>query len=114
MVWDSGKVRSSKQSYVAYGGPALRSGTSYTWRVRTWDRTGRRSGWAAARFDTGLEDGDWSGAQWIRRVTTGNDFTDDYTLARRQASVGASRVTRARAYVSALGQYELHVDRAAR
>jgi Bacterial alpha-L-rhamnosidase 6 hairpin glycosidase domain/Alpha-L-rhamnosidase N-terminal domain/Bacterial alpha-L-rhamnosidase C-terminal domain len=110
LVWDSGKVRSSQQSYVEYEGPALAPGTSYEWRVRTWDRNGHASRWAHARFDTGLEDDDWSGAQWIRRVTTGNDFTDDYTLARRQVSVGASRVTRARAYVSALGQYELSVN----
>ena len=110
-VWDSGKVRSSRQSYVAYGGPPLDPGTSYDWSVRTWDARGRVSSWArTAHFDTGIGDADWSGAQWIRRVTTGNDFTDDYTLARRQVNVGASRVTRARAYVSALGQYALHVN----
>jgi hypothetical protein len=110
-VWDSGRVRSSEQSYVEYAGPPLDPGTSYAWRVRTWDGHGGASPWSRiARFDTGLEDDQWSGAQWIRRVTTGNDFTDDYTLARREVRVGASRVTRARAYVSALGQYELHIN----
>jgi hypothetical protein len=90
-VWDSGKVESSDQSYVPYGGPALQPGTSYEWSVRTWDSDGTASAWArAAHFDTGLADGDWSGAAWIRRVTTGNDFTDDYTLARRQVTIGAS------------------------
>src|SRR6266545_7871211 len=45
-VWDSGKVASSQQAYVAYGGPALTHGASYTWTVRTWDKTGRVSPWA--------------------------------------------------------------------
>ncbi len=110
-VWDSGKVASSNQSYVAYSGPALQNGTSYDWTVRTWDAADRPSPYApAAHFDTGLTDGGWSGAQWIRRVTTGNDSTDDYTLARKRFDVGASAVTRARVYASAMGQYELHVN----
>src|SRR5919108_3572554 len=111
VVWDSGKVSSSEQSYVAYGGPALDPGESHDWTVRTWDAAGNASPWAPpAHFETGLGDGGWSGAQWVRRVTTGNDFTDDYTLARRQVDLGASPVVRARAYVSALGQYELHIN----
>jgi hypothetical protein len=110
-VWDSGRVASSDQSYVPYGGPALSPGTSYEWAVRTWDADDVASPWSkTAQFDTGIGDGDWSGASWIRRVTTGNDFADDYTLARKEAAIGASPVTRARAYVSALGQYELHVN----
>src|SRR4051795_2224746 len=35
-VWDSGKVASSRQSYVPYGGPALDTAGSYDWTVRTW------------------------------------------------------------------------------
>jgi hypothetical protein len=110
-VWDSGRVESSDQSYVGYAGPALTPGMPYEWTVRTWDEHGEASPWSrTAEFDTGLGDADWSGASWIRRVTTGNDFADDYTLARKEAAVGGSPVTRARAYVSALGQYELHVN----
>lgn len=110
-IWSSGKVKSSAQSFVPYRGPALEPGSSYAWTVRTWNSAGRGSPWSrSARFDTGLGDDQWSGAQWIRRVTTGNDFSEDYTLARREVSVGASPVTRARAYVSAMGQYRLHVN----
>src|SRR3954453_17572981 len=42
-VWDSGKVASSAQSYVPYGGPALADGEAYTWSVTTWDRDGDAS-----------------------------------------------------------------------
>ncbi|WP_181407501.1 family 78 glycoside hydrolase catalytic domain [Nocardioides sambongensis] len=67
VVWDSGKVGSGQQSYVDYAGSELEPGEAYDWRVRTWDRTDQESGWADARFETGLGDGDWEGAEWIRR-----------------------------------------------
>jgi hypothetical protein len=111
VVWDSGKVASSAQSWVPYAGPALAPGTTYRWAVRTWDRAGQRSQYAQARFDTGLGDQDWSGAEWIRRAATGNDASNDYTLARKTLRVsGGSPVVRARAYVAAMGDWALHVN----
>lgn len=113
LVWDSGEVSSSEESYVPYGGPALADGTSYDWTVRTWDAQGGVSPWASpASFDTGINDQEWSGAQWIRRVTTGNDLKVDYTLARRQFTLGdpASPVVRARVYIAAEGLWQLHVN----
>ena len=104
-VWDSGKVASSAQSYVPYGGPALDKGEAYTWSVKTWDRDGEASPAATGQFETGLTDQGWSGAQWIRRVTTGNDSSDDYTLARKRfPALTTSPVTRARVYASGDGQ----------
>ncbi|GAA4624578.1 hypothetical protein GCM10023196_025280 [Actinoallomurus vinaceus] len=104
-VWDSGKVASSQESYVA-GPDNLAHGTSFTWTVRTWDRAGRTSPWArAAAFDTGIADADWQ-ASWIRR-TTGEK--DDYTYARKEFAVGRSPVVRARVYVAASQQYDLYV-----
>ena len=108
LVWDSGKVRSSEQQYVAYRGPQLSPGTAYRWTVRTWDRAGLPSPWAKpASFETGIGDGGWEGAAWIRRATT---EPDDYTLARKEVTVGASPVVRARAYTSAYHQYRLYLN----
>ena len=110
-VWDSGKVESGAQSWVPYAGTALTPGTSYTWSVRTWDRAGLASPVAQGRFDTGLGDQDWSGADWIRRATSGTDASNDYTLARKTLAVGTgSPVVRARAYVAAMGDWALHVN----
>jgi alpha-L-rhamnosidase len=107
LVWDSGRVASSQQSYVRYAGPPLASATSHTWSVRTWDRDGEASPWApTARFDTALEASDWQ-ASWIRRDAT---EPDDYTLARKQVEIGSSPVVRARAYVSAYHQYRLYLN----
>lgn len=111
-IWDSGKVESSDQAYVPYGGPPLTSDTSYGWTVRTWDRTDQASPYAdPVFFDTGISDAEWSGANWIRRATTGNDSSEDWTLARKQFLVSdGSPVVRARAYVAAMAQYDLHVN----
>jgi len=114
LVWDSGQVNSSAESYVPYGGPALTDGTSYTWTVRTWDSNGDASPYAtAATFDTGLGDNSWSGAQWIRRVTTGNDNKVDYSLYLKNFTLNdpSSAVTRARVYIGAVdGLWELHAN----
>lgn len=75
VVWDSDKVVSDQQSYVEYDGSALEPGAAYAWRVRTWDRTDQASPWAEASFETGLGDGDWGGAEWIRRPPGNPDAT---------------------------------------
>jgi hypothetical protein len=108
-IWDSGRVADSRQSWVA--GPALAAGTTYRWSVRTWDRRGTPSPFATpADFDTGLADGDWDGAAWIRRTATGNDAANDWTLARKVIQVRNSPVTRARVYVAGTGDWELRAD----
>ena len=85
-----GRLRPT-QSYVALRRPG--AGRRRELHVDRPHLGPRRPGLAVrarpASFDTGLTDSSWSGAQWIRRVTTGNDSTDDYTLARKQFSVGA-------------------------
>jgi len=106
-VWDSGKVASDQQSYVPYGGPELEPGAAYGWSVRTWDRTDTPSPAAVGRFETGLGDGDWEGAAWIRRET---NEADDYTLARTELQVADSPVVRARAYTAAVHTYELFLN----
>ena len=65
-LWDSGRVRSSAQYGVTFGGRPLRSGQAAFWSVRTWDGNGVASGWSApARFSVGLlSEGDWKG-KWI-------------------------------------------------
>jgi hypothetical protein len=114
LVWDSGQVNSSAESYVAYTGPSLTDGTSYTWTVRTWDSNGDASPYATpATFDMGLGNNSWSGAQWIRRVTSGNDKEVNYSLYLKDIALNdpGSTVTRARVYIGAVeGLWELHAN----
>jgi Bacterial alpha-L-rhamnosidase 6 hairpin glycosidase domain/Bacterial alpha-L-rhamnosidase C-terminal domain len=109
-VWGSGRVNSSASSYVPYRGPALAAGGEYDWSVVTWNRQGEMSPSASSSFGMGLSDADWSGAQWIRRPTTGNDSAIDYTLARRQFGLQSSPVVRAIVYLAAPMRWQLHVD----
>ena len=46
-VWDSGRVESSEQLHVPYGGRALRSSEQVFWKVRVWDGAGGISPWSA-------------------------------------------------------------------
>ncbi len=107
-VWDSGRVNSAEQSYVAYAGEPLRPGEDYTWTVRTWDRAGEVSPASPpSRFTTAIGDGDWEGAEWIRRDSA---ETDDYTLARTEVEIADSPVVSARAYTAANHTYELFLN----
>lgn len=65
-VWDSGRVESSGQLYVPYGGRPLRTAEAVFWKVRVWDGDGRASVWSApAHWTMGvLEPGEWK-AKWI-------------------------------------------------
>src|SRR5262249_49685413 len=40
VIWDSGKVLSTAQAFVSYGGRALAPDTTYWWTVQTWDGLG--------------------------------------------------------------------------
>ncbi len=112
-VWEPGRVNSSDQVGVAYGGPALQPATRYHWRARVWDATGQPSAWSQpAWWETGLDVGagaavgadEWSGAGWI-----GTGQPADAPLLRKEFTL-AKPVAAARAYVLGLGWYELHLN----
>ena len=112
VVWDSGKVASSQQLYVPYGGPALAADSTWYWTVRTWDGSDAEGAFAKpTRFDTGLADSDWQ-AQWIRRAsfTRSAATPEDFTYARKEVTLAASPITRAVAYASASHHYQLSIN----
>ncbi|MFE7226799.1 family 78 glycoside hydrolase catalytic domain [Nocardioides sp. NPDC057577] len=114
IVWDSDKVSSAQQSYVDYAGENLEPGSSYTWRVKTWDRRKQPSRWSAdAAFETGLDDADWAGASWIRRPpgTADNPAQerDEWTLARTEVEIPDGRIVSARSYLAASHTAELYL-----
>ena len=52
-LWDSGKVGSSQSINVRYNGKSIQPHEKYYWRVCTWGRNGKRSGWSEIqRFNT--------------------------------------------------------------
>lgn len=112
VVWDSGRVKSSEQTYVQYAGPALDPDTTYYWTVSICDHTGADGPFAKPqRFDTGLGDADWQ-ASWIKRgaFTPGDEIPEDFSYVRKEVALSASPITRAVAYVSASHHYELYIN----
>lgn len=109
IVWRSGVVESTQPFAVRYTGSALRSATTYWWRVRV-DSIHGRSPWSEpATFETGLlRASDWT-ALWVTEAPRGRNAP-----ARTQYFRGSvdlpTRVVRARAYASALGWYRLYVN----
>jgi alpha-L-rhamnosidase len=110
VVWDTGRVASAEQAFVAYGGPALAPDSVYRWTVQTWDVAGRPGPPSpASTFETGLENHDWQ-ASWIGRVNNVKTDPDQYTYARTEFTLDHGPIARARAYVSGDQQYELYVN----
>lgn len=106
-IWDSGKINSAKAAGVTYSGPELISRKRYYWKVRIWDSDNKISDWSQpAFFEMGLlnqEDwkADWIGypASWSGRV-----------LYFRKIFSTTKPVQKARAYISGIGYYVLHIN----
>jgi alpha-L-rhamnosidase len=118
-IWDSGRRESTDTLLVAWGGPPLRSGTRYHWRVEVWDETGAHAGTAQSWFETGLLHPDEWTAVWIGRdpnrlphfdPPTDEDLVSpgaaEAPLYLRRAFRLARRPVRARLYATARGVYE--------
>lgn len=100
VVWDSGNVSSSITTSV-YAGSALASDQDYTWEVSSSNASGAWTTSPPAYFGTALlnQAADWQGV-WIGGS---NQLAANFSLA-------PSPVARARAYVTAVGCYELWIN----
>jgi hypothetical protein len=105
-VWDSGKVVSTAQNQIPYGGSALTNHQQVFWKVQVWDAADAVSAWSTnGTWTMGvLQPADWTG-QWI---TLGNADAGS-TLLRRGFSVGPN-LKRALVNICGLGQYELRFN----
>jgi alpha-L-rhamnosidase len=107
--WDSGKVASHESVGIAYGGKPLSSHLRCYWKVRTWDQNGAPSEWSpVASWSMGiLKPEDWQ-ATWIAWSRTAIN-SGPLPMFRREFTV-ARKVTRATAYISGLGFFELYLN----
>ena len=106
-LWDSGRVASDETVQVPYGGKALTSRQQCYWKVRVWDREGKRLESPSARWEMGLlQPADWQ-AKWIARDTDTNATAAP--LLRTVFSVDGS-IRQARAYICGLGFHELYLN----
>ncbi len=111
ILWDTGKVASSRSIHVAYEGPALESAGRYSWRVRAWDEDGLASEWSApAHWEMGLlRPEDWQ-ARWISPAGEEDTSKPQPAPMLRGAFTIDGYVESARVYVTSLGLYELEIN----
>lgn len=128
-LWDSGKVESDQSAFVEYAGKVLKSEARCFWKVRTWDRDGKPSGWSEiASWTMGLlKPSDWKG-KWIAdraklepEETAALDVHRDADTPSRimqhspspllRREFRASKpIKRATAYICGLGFHELRIN----
>jgi len=106
-IWDTGKIHSSRSAGIVYGGPKLVSRKRYYWKVRIWDSNNQPAvSEEAAYFETALlNQEDWE-ADWIGRQSSWTGRPLYY----RCRFLIEKPVQQARAYISGLGYYELHIN----
>lgn len=110
LLWDSGKVLSSRMTHIFYEGTPLHSRDRVEWSITLWDENGKPGETVESWFELGLlEPFDWT-AQWI---------TDDYKPKKnvrypvdcfRSRFSLSGQVKRARLYASARGVYDVSVN----
>ena len=109
VVWDSGKIESSRSSGYPYEGPPLKPATKYEWGVTVWDNHGREAESAPAHFTTGLRDEDWQGCWLGADDYSANDTGAVAPLFRKGFQVDG-QVAQAMAYIAVVGYYEFSLN----
>ena len=111
LVWDSGKVDAGESVHVPYGGPALASGQTYHWQVRTWDNRGKRSAWGpTGSWQMGLRNpGAEFTAQWIGPGQEEDTINRPSPYFRKEFRLDKP-VRSATAYITSHGMYEARLN----
>jgi alpha-L-rhamnosidase len=124
-LWNSGKVNSEESVNIIYKGKALTSAQDCWWQVRVWDKDGSVSTWSEPAFwSMGLlnpEDwkAKWIGAPWQGEETLPKPSNPGAILPEKLPPPSPmfrkdfkieKKVTRAVAYVTGLGYFELYLN----
>lgn len=126
-MWNSGKVESTQSIQVVYKGKVLVSKTKYYWKVKVWDNNNDSSEYSEiASFETAmLKESDWE-AKWISSPIVTDWFARDNEIRKRgnnaspfneypaplyrKSFESLKQVASARAYITGVGFYELHIN----
>ena len=105
-IWDTEKINSSQSAGILYNGRAFESRKRYFWKVQVWDNHQADSWSEPAFFEMGLlKQDDWkSGWYGYPGGLPGR------TLYFKSSFAPQKQIQEARAYISGLGFYELHIN----
>lgn len=111
IIWDTGKVNSDQSIHVEYKGEDLESRIRYFYRIRIWDNKENVSEWSETSFwETGLLKTDEWVAHWITPPIFSDPSISGPCPYLRKSFEVKGRVKTARAYITGLGLYELHLN----
>ncbi|KQX12005.1 glycoside hydrolase family 78 protein [Flavobacterium sp. Root420] len=135
-MWNSGRVNSSKNLHILYGGSPLKPETKYFWKVKVWNQKGKISKWSkTASFRIAPDESDLNPI-WIGAITKADSYLPEgrsyhsatYNREKKQAIINASdslsrrsimlrksftiskEIKEAVVYISGLGHYELTLN----
>jgi hypothetical protein len=128
-IWNSGKTKSDKNTFIHYEGKPLRGAKKYYWKVKIWTNKGQKSFTSkSAYFVTALlQENEWNDAKWIAYqalpdsmkvfpgVPGGSQLGDkakkrDVIPYFRKAFSINKKIAYAYVFVSGLGQYVLFLN----
>eukprot|EP01043_Picozoa_sp_COSAG02_P037530 COSAG02_NODE_2824_length_7947_cov_2.690494_6_plen_562_part_00 len=117
-IWDSGKIESNRSVLDhCCGAVVFASDASFSWRVKTWQTSAgtaveQTSPWSMpAHFDTALLNGsDWGDARWLGTGDGIGTPESARNLFRTEFRLPPQQIVRARAFISGLGYYRMHVN----
>lgn len=105
VVWNTGKISSSRMTHILYEGEALHSREKVYWSVKLWDENGEGGEISTGTFEMGLlEKADWK-AKWITGDYKVNP-KERYPVDCFRKVFEAKEIRSARLYVTACGIYE--------
>ncbi len=108
VAWDSDKVESDQSVHIRLDQVKVVAFTTYFYRVRVWNNFGDISDWSEIAFwETGVLDFNNWRADWITASKEEDSDACDYL---RKSFHLSKEVKYARAYASALGLYDLHLN----
>ena len=111
-LWDTEMVKLNQSTHIIYGGKELHSGEKVYWKVRVWDMDNKPSAWSEiSTWEMGLDSFEWD-AKWIGFIEYKKLKLEERNPAIyfQKTSQLPDQVKKARAYISGLGYYELHIN----
>lgn len=76
LIWDSGRVFSDATFGIPYHGPALKTGTDYSWQVTSCSQNQAQDVSEKAFFSTGIMEADFWRADWVESGLVKKPLTD--------------------------------------
>lgn len=108
LVWDSGRVAGDQSQLYEYKGEPLTADTRYFFRVRIEDNHREKSDWVQSAFETGIFDHNDFRADFIASPLDKPE--DSCGIYFRHGFAVDGEIARAKAYVTALGMYDFHMN----